>query len=206
MNCTGMFELLEPYQAGNLPRREAEAVEQHLLACDACRADFRFQRTLKAEVAALERAIHPPDRVWQVIQDRIGSRKEEPRGQFRWWHHRSALAAAAVLLVALTSAVTAILVRQSGPDEATGNFSVTEAAYERAAEELAQTLELRRKDLSPTALAVVEQNLRIIDEAIRETQAALAEDPRNQRVAELLWASWEKKIDLLERAAQHAES
>jgi hypothetical protein len=52
----------------------------------------------------------------------------------------------------------------------------------------------------------VEHNLRIIDEAIRETQAALAEDPRNERVAQLLWASWEKKIDLLKRAAQHAES
>jgi hypothetical protein len=83
---------------------------------------------------------------------------------------------------------------------------VTEAAFQRAAEELTQTLEQRRNELSPTALAVVEQNLRIIDEAIRETQEALAVDPRNERVAELLWASWEKKIDLLKRAAQHAES
>jgi hypothetical protein len=111
-----------------------------------------------------------------------------------------------VLLVALTAAVTALLVRRPAPLPDSGGFSVTEAAYERAAEELAETLEYRRKDLSPTALAVIEHNLRIIDEAIRETQAALAADPRNQRVAELLWASWEKKIDLLERAAQHAES
>lgn len=204
MNCTEMFERLEAYHSGALPRLEAEAVEQHLLACDDCRADYRFQRTVRAEVAALTREIPPPARVWQGIQGQIASGKS--RTGPSWWQRRSALAAAAVVLVGLTSVVTAMLVRQPGETPASGGFQVTEAAYERAAEELAQTLELRRKDLSPTALAVVEHNLRIIDEAIRETQAALAEDPRNQRVAELLWASWEKKIDLLERAAQHAES
>jgi anti-sigma factor RsiW len=206
MNCTEMFELLERYHSGNLPRLESEAVEQHLLACDACRADFRFQRALRAEVAALQREIHPSDRVWLGIQGRIASAGLRSGARSGWWQRWGTLAAAAVVLVALTSAVTAVLVRQPGPVAPNRTFSVTEAAYEQAAEELAQTLELRRKDLSPTALAVVEQNLHIIDEAIRETQAALAEDPRNQRVAELLWASWEKKIDLLERAAQHAES
>jgi hypothetical protein len=206
MNCTEIFELIERYHSGNLPRLESEAVEQHLLACDECRADFRFQRSLKTQVAELSREIHPPQAVWQGIRQRI-SGGAAGRPAAGWWQRREVLAAAAVVLVALTSAVTALLVRQ--PDRGTvssGSFSVTEAAYERAAEELAQTLETRRGELSPTALAVVEHNLRIIDEAIRETQAALAEDPRNQRVAELLWASWEKKIDLLERAAQHAES
>lgn len=205
MTCTEIFELVERYHSGNLPRLESEAVEQHLLSCDACRADFRFQRTLKTGVAALPREIHPTDAVWHGIQQRI-SPERQAAGRSMWWQRRGALAAAAVLLIALTSAVTTLLVRRPDGATGTGKFSVTQAAYERAAEELAETLEFRRKDLSPTALAVIEQNLRIIDEAIRETQAALAADPRNERVAELLWASWEKKIDLLERAAQHAES
>ena len=205
MNCTEMFELVERYQSGHLPRLESEAVEQHLLACDACRADFRFQRTLRAAVAALPREIHPPDRVWRGVEGRI-ARQAGPAHRPAWWQRRTTLAAAAILLVALTSAVTALLIRQPAGPEGTGRFAVTEAAYERAAEELAEALDFRRNELSPTALAVVEHNLRIIDEAIRETQAALAEDPRNERVAELLWASWEKKIDLLKRAAQHAES
>lgn len=206
MNCTEMFELVERYHSGNLPRLESEAVEQHLLSCDACRADFRFQRTLRSEVAALPREIRPPDRVWHGVASRIAPGASPRAPQLAWWQRRSALAAAAVLLVALTSAITALLVRVPDGQSARGSFSVTEAAFQRAAEELAQTLELRRNELSPTALAVVEQNLRIIDEAIRETQSALAVDPRNERVAELLWASWEKKIDLLKRAAQHAES
>ena len=205
MNCTEIFELTERYHSGNLPRLESEAVEQHLLSCDACRADFRFQRTLKTEVAALARGIAPPDRVWQGIQYTIGRGAPGAPAQ-AWWQRRGILAAAAIVLITVTSAITALLVRRSETPGSSGNFSVTEATYQRAAEELAQTLEARRSEMSPAALAVVEHNLRIIDEAIRETQAALAEDPRNERVAELLWASWEKKIDLLERAAQHAES
>ena len=205
MTCHEIFELVERYHSGNLPRLEQEAVEQHLLSCDACRADYRFQRALKAGVADLPREIHPPADLWHGIQQRL-ARTGHPAIRPQWWQRRGALAAAAVILVAVTSAVTALLVRRPDPATGSGNFSVTEAAYERAAEELAETLEYRRKDLSPTALAVIEHNLRIIDEAIRETQAALAADPRNERVAELLWASWEKKIDLLERAAQHAES
>lgn len=206
MNCTEIFELVERYHSGNLPRLESEAVEQHLLSCDACRADFRFQRTLRTEVAALARGIAPPDRVWLGIQDRIG-RRAPGVPALAWWQRRGMLAAAALVLITLTSAITALLVRRPEPAGSAGRYpSVTEATYQQAAEELAQTLEARRNEMSPAALAVVEQNLRIIDEAIRETQAALAEDPRNERVAELLWASWEKKIDLLERAAQHAES
>ena len=205
MTCTEIFELVERYHSGNLPRLESEAVEQHLLSCDACRADFRFQRTLKTGIAALPREISPPGGTWEGIQQRI-SPVRQAAGRPQWWQRRGALAAAALLLITLSSAITALLVRRPDTFTGTSSFAVTQAAYERAAEELAETLEYRRKDLSPTALAVIEQNLRIIDEAIRETQAALATDPRNQRVAELLWASWEKKIDLLERAAQHAES
>ena len=205
MNCTEIFELVERYHSGNLPRLESEAVEQHLLSCDACRADFRFQRTLKTGVAALAREIAPPDRVWQGIQGRIGKRVSGSP-TLAWWQRRGILAAAAIVLIALSSTITALLVPRPETAGSLGNYSVTEATYQRAAEELAQALETRRTEMSPAALAVVEHNLRIIDEAIRETHAALAEDPRTERVAELLWASWEKKIDLLERAAQHAES
>lgn len=205
MTCSEMFERLDAYHAGTLPRETAEEVERHLLACDACRADYHFQRMLRSEVARLPREIRPSDRVWQGIERSLAEGAAPAAGS-RWWQRRSLLAAAAVLLVAISSAVTALLVRPPGPDGSQPAFQVTEAAYQRAATELAQALELHREELSPAALAVVEHNLRIIDEAIRETQAALQEDPRNTRVAELLWASWEKKIDLLERAAQHAES
>lgn len=212
MNCMEMFEQLEAYHAGTLARAQAEAVEQHLLTCDSCGADFRFQRTLRTELASLPRGISPPGSVWQGIEGRIGSRRNDAAispGRPAWWQRKGMLAAAALILMTLSSAITAVVLRQDDPVALASlgsDFQVTEATYREAAQELAQALELRRNDLSPTALAVIEQNLRIIDEAIRETQAALANDPRNQGVAGLLWATYEKKIDLLQRAAQHVES
>jgi Putative zinc-finger len=212
MTCLEMFELLESYHAGTLSQAQAEAVEQHLLGCDACRADFHFQRTLRARTAALPREIAPAGNLWNNIRSRIGGPAHRSAGETSdnaWWQRKSILAAAAAILVLVTSATTALIVRRETPASTIasgGSFQVTEAAYREATLELSRTLELRRDELSPAALAVVEHNLRIIDEAIRETQAALAVDPRNQQVAELLWASYEKKIDLLQRAAEHAES
>jgi hypothetical protein len=201
-----MFELLEAYHAGTLPRPQAEAVEQHLLACDECRADFRFQRTLRQQVAALPRELPAPGQVWEGIRTRIGPGRSGTAAPASRWQQPRMLAAAAVLLVAVTAALTAMFLRSPAAPTRHADFQVTQAAYVQAAEELARTLEARREGMSPAAIAVVEQNLRIIDEAIRETQAALAGDPGNEHVAELLWGSWEKKIDLLKRAAQHAES
>ncbi len=202
MTCLQLFERLDAYHEGRLDQAEAEAIEQHLLACEECRADFRFQRTLKGAVAALPREVTPPVSLWPGIR----TRGVTPIVASAWWSRRGLLVAAAILLMALSSAVTAVVVRRPPGAVPVSSFEVTEATYRQAAEELALALDRRRTQLTPAALAVVEQNLRIIDEAIRETQAALAENPGNQRVAESLWASWEKKLDLLERAAQHAAS
>ncbi len=203
MTCLELFERLDAYRAGTVSPEDAALVEQHLLTCDACRADFHFQKTLRAKLDALPRSVEPGRNLWTGIQGKIGARR------LAWWQRKGWLAAAALILVTLTSAVTVMLTRgERSEAQVAGSEEITstEAEYREAAQELAQTLELSKREMSPAALAVVEQNLRIIDEAIRETQAALAADPRNGEVAALLWASYEKKIDLLERAAKHAES
>ena len=89
MTCHEIFELVERYHSGNLPRLEQEAVEQHLLSCDACRADYRFQRSLKAGIAALPREIRPPAGVWQRIEQRI-SRGGHSASRPLWWQRRGA--------------------------------------------------------------------------------------------------------------------
>jgi hypothetical protein len=214
MNCQELFERLDDYHAGTLPRDEAELLEQHLLSCEDCRGDFRFQRELRRGTASLPKGVHPPSDLWTGIAERIGGSSSTisspvlPRRP--WWQTKPGLIAAAILLMAVSSAITAVLVRHGRPSSApiavAPDFQVTEATYLEAASELSRTLESRRRSLSPAALAVVEQNLRIIDEAIREARAALATDPHNHDVANLLWGSYEKKIDLLRRAAENRES
>ena len=208
MTCLELFDHMDRYHAGTLSRSDAEAVEQHLLGCTECAADFRFQRSLKGKAAALPNAIAPEHELWPGIRDRIRGTDSRARIGRPGWPRMPWLIAAAIVLMALSSGITALLTRSGNPQPSYGSrdFHSTEAGYRQAAEELARTLQAHRKELGEPALRVIEQNLRIIDQAIAETQAALESDPRNQQVTELLWASYEKKIDLLQRAAQSVES
>ena len=207
MTCLELFEQLDRYHAGTLRREETEAVEQHLLGCPECAADFRFQRALRSRAAALPQTIAPSHDLWPGIRNRMREAPAPSRSRPRW-QRTPWLVAAAIALVTLSSAITALLTRSGSlqPAYGTRDFRSTEVGYRQAADELTRTLRAHRKELGEPAFQVIEQNLRIIDQAIEETQTALASDPRNQHVAELLWASYEKKIDLLQRAAENVES
>jgi hypothetical protein len=208
MTCLELFDNLDRYHAGTLSRPEAEAVEQHLLACAECAADFRFQRSLKGRTAALPGAITPEHELWPGIRDQIRGTSAVAPGVRPRWQRTPWLIAATIALMGLSSAVTVLLTRTGNPQPYVGtqDFQSTEVGYRQAADELLRTLQTHRKELGEPAFKVIEQNLHIIDQAIQETQAALASDPHNQQVTQLLWASYEKKIDLLQRAAQNVES
>jgi CheY-like chemotaxis protein len=49
---------------------------------------------------------------------------------------------------------------------------------------------------------VVEENLKIIDRAVGEVQAALARDPGNRELPALLMTAYRQEIDLLQRVVQ----
>ena len=133
---------------------------------------------------------------------------------------RAFLAAAAVALVVGSSAVTAYVVRTAdgelastggvrdsagvsvAPTTIAAGFHPTEGDYLRTIGELRSTLDARRDQLSPAAIATVERSLAVIDAAIAEARAALAEDPRNATLVELLSASYERKLELLRRASE----
>lgn len=137
-----------------------------------------------------------------------------------WWARRALLAAAAVLLMVGSSAVTAIVLqsapggvkrlaeaRVSGSDAPgqtpvlPANFRQTEGEYLRSIDELRSTLQAQRSTLRPETVAAVEHSLAIVDAAIDEARAALLSDPSNRTLVDLLTASYERKLDLLRRAA-----
>jgi hypothetical protein len=53
---------------------------------------------------------------------------------------------------------------------------------------------------------VLEESLATIDRALADARGALAADPANAVLAEMLHANYEKKLDLLRRANQHARA
>jgi hypothetical protein len=208
MTCLELFDYLDRYHAGTLSRPEAEAVEQHLLGCADCAADFRFQRSLKGKTVALPGAIAPEHELWPGIRDQIRGTAAVAAGVRPRWQRTPWLIAATIALMGpvIRGHDAAHSHRQSTAIRWHPGLPVHRARYRQAADELLRSLQAHRKELGEPAFKVIEQNLHIIDQAIQETQAALASDPHNQQVTQLLWASYEKKIDLLQRAAHNVES
>jgi len=78
--------------------------------------------------------------------------------------------------------------------------------YMGAIRDLRATLDEERGKLSPATAQSVERSLRVIDAAIAEARAALAADPANQALADILAAHYERQVDLLQRATQLSPS
>jgi hypothetical protein len=81
------------------------------------------------------------------------------------------------------------------------SFRRAEGEYLRTIDELRSTLQVQRAVLKPETVATVEHSLSVVDLAIEEARQALLNDPSNQTLLDLLTASYERKLDLLRRAA-----
>lgn len=228
MNCTNISaETLNDFADGLLSGPEREAAERHLAECESCRAELSSILELRERAAALPRSIAPSRDLWSEIAGRI----EEERVVALDSRRRRRLtgippvwlaAAAALLLIALSSGVTAYLIGggqpagtpdgytaapQTSPSASAGSaalvaFRPTEQEYEGAAEELMVELDSKRHLLSPETVEVIETNLRIIDEAIAESRAALEADPGNADLPGQLSDVHRKKVELLQHAVQ----
>lgn len=206
-------ERLNDHVDGLLPAPEAAAVEAHLAACAACRAEVEGLRALLAAASALPRAIAPPAELWDELRAATSARPARAAWAVRMT--RRELAAAAVLLVALSSGITAALLRDRGapaagsvaaadggaarPPAAWVEFRRAEAEYVSTADDLEALLAGNRDALAPETVRTVEESLRAIDAAIRDARAALARDPANAELSNALAATYRDKIDVLER-------
>jgi anti-sigma factor RsiW len=206
---------LDEYIDGALAPDEALAVERHLADCEVCREELAALRGLLADAASLPASIEPGRDLWPEIDARLDAEGEPAGvGGRTLWSMRYQLAAAAVLLVVVSSAVTSVLSNRNGPRyEArppglavesrqgmalVAEWQAVEADYVLAARELVEALEAAKPMLSEEAVQLIESNLRIIDEAIRESRAALALDPTNGELMEMLSATYLKKVEMLQ--------
>jgi hypothetical protein len=164
---------------------------------------------LLAEVARLPRSIEPPSDLWRPISTRIGEQKVVTGvfGSARrpWWTRGPSLAAAAAALVVLSSTVTMLVVRRTGVAPAasamlSSDFISLEAQYALAAEEIVVALAQGEVGMTEGTRRVLERNLRVIDNAINESRAALARDPANQELKDMVLTVYQHKLDLLRRA------
>ena len=194
-------------------------VERHLTHCARCRRDVDRIRELLALAAALPRSIDPAADLWPDIRNRIrhNSQSATPgaRRGSRWdsiIHDRRWLAAAAVLLIIASSALTMLVVGPRSTDLARSADSIgppggsavvrtVSDEYDRLDRDLAAMLAAQRSSMQPETIAKVERNLAIIDQAIAEIRQALAEDPGNEALRQLLKASYGQKSALVRQVS-----
>jgi anti-sigma factor RsiW len=80
-------------------------------------------------------------------------------------------------------------------------ISLADAQYDAAVADLQRALDKGRGKLDAATIAIVEQNLKIIDRAIAQAREALAADPANAYLNGHLIETRRKKLDLMRRAA-----
>lgn len=199
MTCSDLRERLDAYVRDHLPAEEARELEQHLTACQSCSEFLETREPAISRVADLPRSIEPPPETWPTIRRRLSSRLPKT-GRFpvpAW-----ALAAAAIFLIVASSATTMILLRRSPapPAVASHGTDELEAQYASATADLSAELARARTRLDPATYALIERNLRVIDSALVESRRALASDPRNKVLEQLVVATWRQKMDFLRRA------
>lgn len=200
------LERLSDFLDEALSPEQQRTVEAHLAICPVCSERRHRLESLVGAARTLPEEVEPPIELWNSVRARIAPAPSRTR---QLW----LLAAAAVVLVALSSGVTAILVRRpivvvrpapvpavvaarSLPPAA----RAVDADYAVAIRALNETLADNRNRLDPATVAKVEASLRVIDHAIDEARQALADDPSNLTLLDLLASSYERKVELLRRA------
>lgn len=214
MNCERLETLLDDYVDGVLAASTEEEVRRHLADCSTCRQSLDELYRLQQATQALPRGIAPERDLLPGIRDRIG--RDARRGGGSSWIRWAAVAASLIVLsgavwVGLRSPDTG----QTSTDGAAevgsvmfaadvnlAEFEAAELEYEQATARLLDIVEARGDELTPETRAVIEENLRIIDEAIDQVRDALNEEPGDTRNGHILNALYRQKVEFLWRVSR----
>jgi anti-sigma factor RsiW len=217
MTCEEAATRLDEYVDGDLTEAEFQEVELHLGGCPECRQQERRLRALIAEAAALPEEIRPAQDLWPDIAARLrgpeGMRLVPRTGLARWMGPMS-IAAAAAVVVALSAALWTrggSVIIPSVPQGSLQPIAVgapssilldSERDYARATADLMAAIEAQKETLAPETRAVLDANLKTIDDALAQVRAALVKDPGNSQLAHLLTSTHQKKVDALKRVVR----
>jgi hypothetical protein len=215
--------LLDDYVTGELTKDARGPVADHIAACEICGAEVEGLKGILARAADLPKSIEPPAVAWLNIRAAIERDKEavaKGDGITRrdvWQPY--ALAAAVVLAAVLSSGGTALYLnsRNTGADASRATatnsgsgaapatfvaFTIEENTYLRNVAVLQDLLDQQEASLAPETVAQLKASLRTIDEAILESRNALARDPANKMLIEMLSGTYRQKMDLMRRTAE----
>jgi hypothetical protein len=215
--------LLDDYVTDELTEDARGPVADHIVACEICRAEAESLKEILARAAELPESIDPPVGAWLNIRAAIERDKSaiatEHMPAERSWQRPYVVAAAVVFVAVLSSGGTALYMSSrdhdtgSPPATATNQgseltpaslaaFTIEENTYLRNVAVLQDVLDQQEASLAPETVAQLKASLRTIDEAILEARNALARDPANKMLIEMLSGTYRQKVDLLRRTTE----
>jgi len=180
--------------------------------------ETKFDEELTRLAATLPTEVSPDRDLWPAIEQAIA--KPEERAT-TIWNTPWAQAAAVVLLVAGSSGVTYVAVKDDGPsasvvigstnifETVSGDFGTKYSLgneYLDAHSELQNELDDKLQFLSPEARDEVVKNLDTIRAAIKDINQALAAEPDNMLLQELLLSAYHGEISLMKKVDGIANS
>jgi hypothetical protein len=214
MNCELYDDLLTEYVDGvRAADRQGDArfaaFERHLAQCGRCQMVVADFTAIREAASALDEHV-PPPRLWAKIASAIETQQLRP-----WWQRPFAGAtspwvpiAAAALLAILTGGASWIAWRQaavetpqqqaSAPSSDTALPLPADQHYEEAIAGLQRLADAQNASLDPKTRAVLTANLAVIDRAINESRAALAQEPASALAQESLLEALDTKVALLQ--------
>lgn len=165
--------------------RNAE-LHAHLIRCDECTRELETIRSLKTAFGALPKEDQPEKTSFSGIRARITAPKRN------YWKP---------LAFALAAGMAAMALWPKGQVERLdqdlrGDVKGAELIYQRALEDLVMEIDQKRSTLDPQTIAVIEENLKLVDEAIKASQLALERDPGNRQAAMLVASAYQSKLDM----------
>jgi len=203
MNCVELQQSLAEVEDGSSTEQRA-----HLRGCPACSALVEELDLIIAAAGELQAADEPSPRVWNSIE--IALRQEGlirpsragrpfiPSFSARWGAARWLVPAAAMLLLAVGTYVR----RESRPNEVARQISMPAAsASDLEDSDLMQEV----ADNAPAMKTQYEDNLRRVNESIRESQGAVDESPNDEDARRSLMDAYQQKSMLFEMAMDRSQ-
>jgi anti-sigma-K factor RskA len=212
--------LLDDYVTGELSEDARGPVAGHIAACEICAAEVESLKKIIARAADLPKSIDPPAESWSNIhaaieRDKVAVAAHDAGSTSGFWRRPYSLAAAAALVAVLSSAGTVFYMSSHGDGSSSNSvatnggtpatlvaFTIEENNYLRNVAVLQDLLDQQQALLAPETVAQLKASLRTIDEAILEARNALARDPANKMLIEMLSGTYRQKVDLLRRTAE----
>jgi anti-sigma factor RsiW len=215
--CERTAPLVDDLVDGRLDQAERDQLESHLAGCESCRRLADDVREISRAARVLPARAARPE-LWARIAHELAA--HAPAGpRALWTGTRVALAMAAVMVLSVVTSVVvlrgprlpppsaapaqsaATAVHPSAPatvKDVDEHLRIADANYQQAITGLEQIVATEQAALDPAVAATLQKNLGIIDEAIRESRAAISSQPTSQFAQTSLFDALRQKVALLE--------